>query len=175
MNAFAIALMPGRAHLEAGRYSEAHQSFEATCRATQGAHRSFAKALVWWTEALAHHQRGNLADAEAVLAKAWKTVTAKETELNSGLANALLETWSAVRQGAPPCAVWPLAAQSEVSEMTLEARASCPSCGEPVLVAVAPEDAADSSYVEDCPVCCRPWRVDVHASDGGLEVRLERS
>jgi hypothetical protein len=38
---------------------------------------------------------------------------------------------------------------------------TCPYCGENVELAID-EDGGDSqSYVEDCPVCCRPWQVEV--------------
>lgn len=37
----------------------------------------------------------------------------------------------------------------------------CPYCGEPSEVAVDPGGGDVQEYVEDCPVCCRPWRVTV--------------
>ena len=38
---------------------------------------------------------------------------------------------------------------------------TCPYCGEPVEIAIDEGGGAEQSYVEDCPVCCRPWQVDV--------------
>ena len=38
---------------------------------------------------------------------------------------------------------------------------SCPYCGEPVDVAIDEGGGSSQSYVEDCPVCCRPWQVEV--------------
>lgn len=47
----------------------------------------------------------------------------------------------------------------------------CPYCGEPSEVAVDPGGGAHQTYVEDCPVCCRPWRVTVsYGPDGRAEV-----
>lgn len=47
----------------------------------------------------------------------------------------------------------------------------CPYCGEPSEVAVDPGGGASQTYVEDCPVCCRPWRVTVsYQSDGTAAV-----
>ena len=47
----------------------------------------------------------------------------------------------------------------------------CPSCGEPSEVAVDPGGGAHQEYVEDCPVCCRPWRVIVaYQPDGSADV-----
>jgi hypothetical protein len=41
------------------------------------------------------------------------------------------------------------------------ASAECPYCGEPVELTVDPGSGPRQDYVEDCPVCCRPWRVQV--------------
>lgn len=47
----------------------------------------------------------------------------------------------------------------------------CPYCGEPSEVAVDPGGGAHQTYVEDCPVCCRPWRVTVsYQPDGTADV-----
>ena len=43
----------------------------------------------------------------------------------------------------------------------------CPYCGEASEVAVDPGGGARQAYVEDCPVCCRPWRVTVHYQPDG--------
>lgn len=37
----------------------------------------------------------------------------------------------------------------------------CPHCGEENEIAVDPGSGASQEYVEDCQVCCRPWRVQV--------------
>jgi hypothetical protein len=37
----------------------------------------------------------------------------------------------------------------------------CPYCGESVEIALDPGGGALQSYVEDCEVCCRPWRLTV--------------
>jgi hypothetical protein len=50
----------------------------------------------------------------------------------------------------------------------------CPYCGEPNEVAVDPGGGATQEYVEDCQVCCRPWRVIVsYDADGAASVVLE--
>lgn len=49
----------------------------------------------------------------------------------------------------------------------------CPYCGEPVEVALDPGSGERQRYVEDCPVCCRPWEVEAaHQDDGDWEVVL---
>ena len=43
----------------------------------------------------------------------------------------------------------------------------CPYCGEPNEVGVDPGGGAAQEYVEDCQVCCRPWRVVVTYDGAG--------
>jgi hypothetical protein len=43
---------------------------------------------------------------------------------------------------------------------------ACPSCGESIVVPVAPE-GRDQEYVEDCPVCCHPVVLRVHFGEDG--------
>ena len=53
------------------------------------------------------------------------------------------------------------------------ADAYCPYCGEAVLVRLDPGGGPNQEYVEDCPVCCRPWTVRLRfASDGSAQVTL---
>ncbi|HVE72193.1 MAG TPA: CPXCG motif-containing cysteine-rich protein [Thermoanaerobaculia bacterium] len=39
--------------------------------------------------------------------------------------------------------------------------ASCPYCGEAVELSLDESGGNRQSYVEDCPVCCQPWQVEV--------------
>jgi len=49
---------------------------------------------------------------------------------------------------------------------------ACPYCGEPNVIGLDPGSGARQDYVEDCQVCCQPWRVSVHyRSDGTAVVR----
>jgi hypothetical protein len=58
-----------------------------------------------------------------------------------------------------------------------DAVVACPHCGESVEIALDPGSGAIQEYVEDCEVCCQPWRVSVaydetgaaHVSVTGLE------
>jgi uncharacterized protein (UPF0212 family) len=51
--------------------------------------------------------------------------------------------------------------------------ASCPHCGETVDLTLD-LSVPEQSYVEDCPVCCRPMAVSYAAADGELtELRVE--
>lgn len=52
-----------------------------------------------------------------------------------------------------------------------EASYICDSCGERVVVPVDVSAGAAQTYVEDCPVCCRPHVIHVEIDDDG-ETRL---
>jgi hypothetical protein len=48
----------------------------------------------------------------------------------------------------------------------------CPYCGEQVEIYVEPD--VRGSFVQDCEVCCNPWRVRVRGSEGGRTVDVAR-
>ncbi len=49
----------------------------------------------------------------------------------------------------------------------------CPYCGEPVEIALDPGSGSHQQYVEDCQVCCQPWRVSVfYDEDGHADVQV---
>jgi hypothetical protein len=53
--------------------------------------------------------------------------------------------------------------------------AQCPYCGEEVEVTVDDLGASSEQYVEDCPVCCRPWDVSVERTEGDAEEEVSLS
>lgn len=70
----------------------------------------------------------------------------------------------------------PLDAEFPLGDGTadLESTAVCPYCAEEVSLGLDPGSGATQSYVEDCPVCCQPWQVNVrYAGDGSARVSLE--
>jgi hypothetical protein len=50
---------------------------------------------------------------------------------------------------------------------------SCPYCGEDVEIYVEPD--VRGTFVQDCEVCCNPWRVRVHDDDDGRFVSVDRA
>ena len=54
----------------------------------------------------------------------------------------------------------------------IEAAVECPYCGESVVIAIDPGSGESQEYVEDCQVCCRPWRVTVMYHGGAADVSL---
>ena len=43
----------------------------------------------------------------------------------------------------------------------------CPYCGEVVELQIDDDGGARQEYVEDCPVCCRPWQVEASIETDG--------
>ena len=57
-----------------------------------------------------------------------------------------------------------------------EAEVECPYCGEVVEITLDAAGGAVQDYVEDCPVCCRPWQVHVsYGIRGSVELRVEQA
>ena len=49
----------------------------------------------------------------------------------------------------------------------------CPYCGEPVELQIDAGGGTHQAYIEDCPVCCRPWQVEAWMeADGGWQAAL---
>ena len=38
---------------------------------------------------------------------------------------------------------------------------ACPYCGEEVEIDIDPGGGSRQRFVQDCPVCCQPWEVEV--------------
>jgi hypothetical protein len=49
-----------------------------------------------------------------------------------------------------------------------EATVICPYCAEEVEVAIDPGSGPSQLYVEDCEICCQPWRVSVSYDEAGV-------
>ncbi|MFN8580999.1 MAG: CPXCG motif-containing cysteine-rich protein [Gemmatimonadaceae bacterium] len=55
----------------------------------------------------------------------------------------------------------------------LGANVTCPYCGEGVALILDPGSGDRQDYVEDCQVCCQPWRVRVrYRRDGSADVSV---
>ncbi|MGH7678836.1 MAG: CPXCG motif-containing cysteine-rich protein [Gemmatimonadaceae bacterium] len=55
----------------------------------------------------------------------------------------------------------------------LAATVLCPYCAEEVSIALDPGSGSSQEYVEDCPVCCQPWRVTVRYDRGSATVSVD--
>ena len=50
---------------------------------------------------------------------------------------------------------------------------TCPYCGEEVEIYLEPD--LHGSFVQDCEVCCNPWRVDVRDEEGERYIIIARA
>ena len=50
---------------------------------------------------------------------------------------------------------------------------TCPYCGEQVDIYIEPD--VRGSFVQDCEVCCNPWRIDVSRTDGDRFIEVSRA
>jgi hypothetical protein len=48
----------------------------------------------------------------------------------------------------------------------------CPYCSEQIEITLDPGGGPSQQYVEDCQVCCNPWRVSVSYQDGVADVSV---
>lgn len=176
---FTASLDAGRLRFEAGAFHAAHEAWESGWRRTHGPERRVLQVLVLWSAALHHHQQGKELGANRLLLRALERLceVAEDFDgldlewLREGLVTSLEHARAPWSVAARP--QWSEAALSAGAE-ALEHEARCPYCGEPVLVNVAPEEAEDASYVEDCPVCCRPWQVQLLRDGDLVRVTLGR-
>jgi len=49
----------------------------------------------------------------------------------------------------------------------MDIEVQCPYCGEWATIFVDPSGGEEQSYVEDCPVCCRPWEIHARQEEAG--------
>ena len=178
---FTASLDAGRQRFEAGSFHAAHEAWESGFRQTHGPERRVLQVLVLWSAALHHHAHGKDLGAHRLLLRALERlgevgdafdgldVDSLREALVTSLEHAQVPWCAEARPRFPAPEFAPGTGREE-----LEHEARCPYCGEPVLVNVAPEEADDASYVEDCPVCCRPWEVQVRRDGDALRVALSR-
>lgn len=167
----------GTALFDAGRYWEAHEAWEGPWREATGSKKALLHGLILWAAALHQHKRGVVSGARTLLARAMRRLNAAERsafgfELDA-LRDALADCWTQLDRGSLVEVVHLSALRARDEEgaaVELDHRATCPYCGAPVLVSIEAELAGGARYVEDCPVCCRPWEVRVV---GGEKVRVE--
>jgi hypothetical protein len=170
------ALLAGRARFEAGAFFEAHEAWEVGFHATAGDERLVLQALVMWAAARHLHAGGRARGAHAVLMRALERLGRVAEGFDGldveALREALLGTLEAQRDGGAGAPGWLAGeAPAPLGDVPLEHALCCPYCGEAVLLQVAPEDVDGARYVEDCPVCCRPWQVRV--SPGGASIERD--
>ena len=65
-------------------------------------------------------------------------------------------------------------ATQDDSLLDTEAGVTCPHCGASVSITLDPAGGQVQEYVEDCEVCCKPWKVQLSYDAKGIaDVQLE--
>src|SRR6267378_363313 len=63
--------------------------------------------------------------------------------------------------------------EDSAAALETEADVTCPHCGETMTITLDPGGGRTQEYVEDCQVCCRPWRVRLwYDAAGAVDVQL---
>ena len=173
-------LLTGARLLATGTWRASHEAFETAWRRSDGEGRDLLQALAQLAAALLKWSEGHLEPAATILGR----VRGRLEGLPSHVSRVDVETLEstvldlqerlALREPAPAQVQVPLEGQADARADRVGVGAPCPYCGERVTVHVEPTGMTMEQYVEDCPVCCRPWVVHVDRSGTGPRVNLAR-
>ena len=173
-------LLAGARLLATGTWRASHEAFETAWRRSDGPGRDLLQALAQLAAALLKWSEGQLDGAATILGR----VRGRLEGLPSLVSHVDVETLEstvfdlqerlALREPAPAQVQVPLEGQAHAPADRLAVGAPCPYSGERVTVHVEPTGMTVEQYVEDCPVCCRPWVVHVDRSGAGPRVNLAR-
>ncbi|HMK72938.1 MAG TPA: CPXCG motif-containing cysteine-rich protein [Myxococcaceae bacterium] len=179
MSSPAAAVRSGVERFHRGDFHAAHEAWEVGWTGARGPERQLLQALVQLAAAFHQWGRGKSSGAARLLGRARERLASVPSALlgvDVSELEHLVEGWqeAALAGGPPPPSprIPGLDAHERVAEGAQPAR--CPYCGERVTVHVEPLGVAEETYVEDCPVCCRPWTVQLNREDGRLSLTLGR-
>jgi len=157
----------------------AHEAWEVGWRAAHGPERDLFQALAQLSAAFLQWQRGKSSGASTLFGRARRHLGALPSTLLGVEVSELelqLGGWeeAAARGEAPPAAPRLVGVGGFQPSPAASHRAQCPYCGERVQVQAEAFGVPEEHYVEDCPVCCRPWTVHLSREADAVQVRLSR-
>lgn len=157
----------------------AHEAWEAGWRAAHGAERELFQSLAQLSAAFLQWQRGRASGASTLFGRARRHLGAlPSTHLGVEVSELELQlgAWeeAAARGETAPASPRLVGVAASRPVAPAAHRTQCPYCGESVQVQAEPLGVAEESYVEDCPVCCRPWTVHLSRDADAVHVRLSR-
>ena len=169
----------GRVRFARGDFLAAHEAWEAGWRSGQGPERELLQALAQLAAAFLQWQRGKSVGAATLFGRARGHLGALPSTLLGVEVSELelqLSRWeeAAARGERPPAAPRLQEAEAPGPASAQGERVRCPYCGERVRVQAEWLGVPEERYVEDCPVCCRPWSVHVTRDGNAVAVRLGR-
>ena len=173
-------LLTGVRLLASGTWRASHEAFEIAWRRSHGEGRDLLQALAQLAAALLKWSDGHLEPAATILGRVRRRleglpshVSRVDVEMLESIVLGLQEAL-ALREPAPEQVSVPLEESAAGRTDRVALGAPCPYCGERVTVHVEPTGMSLEQYVEDCPVCCRPWLVHVERPESGPTVTLAR-
>lgn len=173
------AVHSGLADFQRSDFRAAHEAWEDGWRVADGAERQLLQALSQLAAAFVQWSRSKPSGAATLLARARGHLAAIPSTLLGVEVSELeleLEAWeeaAARGDAAPPSPRLSALTPVQASRGTTH-RPRCPYCGERVTVQADAVGVAEETYVEDCPVCCRPWTVRVSRAGDAVDVTLGR-
>lgn len=173
-------LLAGARLLASGTWRASHEAFETAWRRSQGESRDLLQALAQLAAALLKWSEGQVEGAATILGRVRRRLEGLPSHVSRVDVEALestvldLQERLALREPAPQQITVPLEDRAEARADRVALGAPCPYCGERVTVHVEPTGMSVERYVEDCPVCCRPWVVNVERAEDGPTVMLAR-
>ena len=173
-------LLAGARLLASGAWRALHEAFETAWRRSHGDGRDLLQALAQLAAALLKWSEGQVEGAATILGRVRRNLEGLPSHVSRVDVETLestvldLQERLALREPAPTQVQVPLEEHSVVPADRVALGAPCPYCGERVTVHVEPTGVSLEQYVEDCPVCCRPWVVKVERAGEGPTVTLAR-
>ena len=174
------ALVDGARLLGEGRWREAHEVFEVGWRRTGGPLHTLFHALAQLGAAMLKWSESKPAPAGTLLGRVRQRIEGLPSRVQAldvdALESTVLDFQERLARGeiAPTGVHLELRGDETATSDAAGLTARCPYCGERVTVAIEPIGANAEQYVEDCPVCCRPWTVEVTRDESGPSVELHR-
>jgi len=173
------SVQAGLERFGAGDFHGAHEAWEEGWRSSHGPERALLQALAQLSAAFHQWHRRKASGASTLFARARRHLGALPSTL-LGVEVAELElqlgAWeeAAARGEEAPASPRLSGLAASASAPAVSHRTQCPYCGEHVQVHAEALGMAEESYVEDCPVCCRPWTVHLSRQADAVTLRLSR-
>jgi Cysteine-rich CPXCG/Domain of unknown function (DUF309) len=179
MRALEDNVRTGQERFQRGKLHAAHEAWEEGWIQAKGAERDLLQALVQLAAGFYQWSRGKPEGAATLFSRARGHLAAIPSTLLGVEVSELeldLEGFeeAAARGEAPPATPSVRALNPSAPRPAHLYRHHCPYCGERVTVQADAVGSAEESYVEDCPVCCRPWTVRVSRDGDAVDVSLNR-
>ncbi len=174
-------LLSGARLLSTGTWRAAHEAFETAWRRSEGHGRELLQALAQLAAALLKWSEGHPEPAATLLGRVRRRLEGLPSRVSQVEVDTLESTVLQLQERLDLKEPTPRAVQlvlegsrKQTPADRIALQAACPYCGEQVAVHAEPTGMSIEQYVEDCPVCCRPWLVHLERGSSGVAVSLAR-